>query len=79
MVTPPWSCVASPAVPKRSVVRLKSRAFPPTVPPKIVWPPVLTVSAYVSAVRPSTVEVKETLPLPVLPKVVAAPRVTAPV
>ena len=48
-------------MPGASVVRLARAAVPPTAPPKVVAPAVLTVSAK----PPSTVEPNVTLPPPV--------------
>ena len=63
-------------VPPASVVMLVKLVVPPTTPPKVVAPDVLTVSAF----APLIVEEKVMLPLaplPLLLNVVSAPKVTA--
>ena len=66
---PPFRAVDPP----ESVVRLVSAAVPPTAPPNVVTPDVLTVSAK----APSTVEPRVIAPPPVEVSVAAAPSVTA--
>src|SRR5258707_14311471 len=56
-------------VPAASVVTLGKAVVPPTVPPKVVVPAVLTVSEK----APLTVEAKLIFPLPVLVRVGMAP------
>jgi hypothetical protein len=51
------------------------RGVPPTVPLKVMLPPVLVVRLY----APETVELNSRLPLEVLIRLVSAPKVTAPV
>ena len=65
----------SDVVPPVFVVTLVSTVVAPTVPPKVVVPPVLIVRAY----APLTVPPNVIAPLDELVSVVAAPRVTAPV
>ena len=72
------SLVASaiaPAVSCAVVMVRPVRGVPPTVPLKVVLPPVLVVRLY----APETVELNSRLPLEVLVRLVSAPKVTAPV
>ena len=65
----------APAVSCAVVIVRPVNGVPPTVPLKVVLPPVLVVRLY----APENVELKSRLPLEVLVSVVFAPKVTAPV
>ena len=72
VVTAPPLITTEPAL---SVVTLVNGADPPTIPPNVVAPAVFTVKPK----APLTVLAKLIAPLPLLARVVLAPKVTAPV